>query len=86
MTAAYVELHTLPVGGRFRFFADDLKCGGPCTLIEKSAGRATIRYDNAAPIARAFTARDRRGQLVERTIVEPATMEPCALGAQVVPL
>ncbi|MGH2671144.1 MAG: hypothetical protein ACRDH5_18880 [bacterium] len=89
MAPEYVELRALAIGQRFRFFAEDLAQRGPCVLLEKGPGRATIRYEQpTTPLTRTFTARDRHGQLVERTItIRPSGLdEPCALGAQVVGL
>lgn len=82
----YVELRELPVGARFMFYADDLDHRGPCTLVEKGQGAAIIRYEPHT-ITRTFKARDRHGQMVERTITRTLSGEShCALGAQVVPM
>ena len=81
---AFVELRELPLGTRFRFlaFPDQV-----ATLVEKSSGRAMIRYDRKRePDTRTFEARDRNGQKVTRTVTvnHEKDLEPCALGAQVV--
>lgn len=86
MTRPFVELRELPVGSRFLFWADDLPNRGPCTLVEKSAGAAVIRYEPHT-VTRTFKARDNHGQLIDRTITETLTGESrCSLGAQVVAL
>lgn len=82
----YSELRDLPVGARFMFYADDLMRRGPCVLVDKTGGRASISYERAQPTERHFTARDDHGQLVERTIIERTGTEPCSLGAQVIAL
>lgn len=86
MNRAYVELRDLEPGMRFRFAAPDLPHPGPCTLVEKTIGRAKIRYDVPRAIAtRTFEARDEQGQKVQRTItLQRPDLEPCALGAQVI--
>jgi hypothetical protein len=81
-----VELHELAPGARFRFLGlpDQV-----ATLVSKSVGRAMIRYDRKRePETRTFQARDRNGQKVTRTVTvnHENDLEPCALGAQVVPL
>ena len=84
----WIELRELAPGTRFMFAADDHPHRGPCTLVEKTIGRAMIRYDQPkGPTSRTFEARDEHGQKVTRTIaVARPELEPCALGAQVVPL
>ena len=85
--AAWVELRQLAPGTRFRFlaFRDQV-----ATLVEKGPGRALIRYDRSRdPDVRTFEARDpKTGARVRRTVVvhHANDVEPCALGAQVVPL
>lgn len=82
----WVELRTLEPGQRFMFWADDLPNRGPCTLVEKSAGAAVIRYEPHT-VTRTFKARDNKGQLIERSITQTVSGESrCSLGAQVVPL
>lgn len=89
MTSArgYVELHELAPGARFRFlaFPDQV-----ATLVAKTLGRALVRYDRTpATDTRTFEARDpRTGEKVTKMIAvtHASTIEPCALGAQVVPL
>jgi hypothetical protein len=82
----YVELRELQPGARFRFlaFPDQV-----ATLVEKSSGRAMIRYERKRePKTRTFEARDRNGQKETRTVTvnRDNDLEPCALGAQVVPV
>lgn len=80
----YVELGELEVGQRFRFLAFPEQ---RAVLVHKGI-RAMIRYETArAAPTRTFVAHDKSGQPIERTItVKAGATEPCALGAQVVPL
>jgi len=81
------HLRDLMPGQRFRFlaFPDQI-----ATLVEKTPGRALIRYDRQLePEARTFQARDKRtGAIVTKQITVRRVNEfaSCALGAQVVPL
>lgn len=85
-TREYVELRALEPGQRFLFAAEDLEHRGPCMLIEKGAGVATIAYEPHT-VTRRFKARDRHGQIIEREIAQTVSGESkCALGAQVLPL
>lgn len=80
----WVELRALEAGTWFRFvaFPDQV-----AQLVEKGPGRALIRYTRRDPETRTFEARARNGQKVTRTVtVKQAELEPCALGAQVVPI
>jgi len=80
-----VELRELQPGQQFVFHADDLPNRGPCTLVEKSAGSAVIRYEPHT-VTRKFKARV-NGQIVEREITQTISGEShVALGCQVVPL
>lgn len=82
---AWVELRSLEIGARFRFYAFPDQTA---VLVEKGSGRALIRYDQPRnQTTRTFTAHDSNGQLVTRTVTpKVADVEPCALGANVVPL
>lgn len=81
-----VELRALQPGQRFLFAAGDLSERGPCTLVEKGHGGATIRYEPHVVTTR-FKARGKDGQLVEKSITQTLSGESrCALGAQVLPL
>lgn len=83
---AFVELRELTPGQRFVFAAEDLPNRGPCTLVAKGPGSATIRYEPHA-VERRFKARDNNGQLIERSFTEMLSGESrCALGSQVIPL
>lgn len=83
-TPAFVTLAALERGTWFYFlaFPDQV-----AQLVEKGPGRALIRYARRDPERRTFEARDRNGQKVTRTVTvqRAAELEPCALGAQVVP-
>lgn len=82
----YVELRDLKPGQRFMLAADDLERRGPFRLVEKNLGTATIAHEPTKR-ARTFTARDRKGQLVERAIMTiDKGEEIVSLGTQVVPL
>jgi len=83
---AFVELREIEPGQRFLFAAEDLEQRGPCTLVEKGHGGATIRYEPHT-VTRTFKARNKSGQIVERSITETLSGESrVALGAQVLPL
>jgi hypothetical protein len=86
MSRPYLELRELEAGTRFLFYADDLEQRGPCTLVSKGVGSATIDYEPRT-VTRTFKARDKDGQIVERTITQRLSgRTSCALGAQVVAL
>lgn len=80
-----MELGELEPGARFRFLAFPEQTA---TLVEKGQGRALIRYDRRATPTHTFEARDpKTGELVRKTIATKLPeLEPCALGAQVVPV
>lgn len=84
-TPQWVELRELELGARFRFYGIPEQTA---TLVEKGPGRALIRHETPRGAGtRPFKACDRRGQKVTRTITPTApAVEPCTLGAQVVPL
>ena len=86
MDRRYYELRELPEGARFHFLAFPEQTA---TLIEKTVGRALIRYDVPRYAeTKTFRARDRKtGAPVVTTISVPrSAIEPCALGAQVIPI
>lgn len=86
MTQPYRELRDLAIGQRFMLYADDLERRGPFTLVEKNMGTAKINHEPTNR-TRTFTARDRNGQPVERTITTiDSGAEICSLGTQVVVL
>jgi len=85
MSRPFVELRELEPGQHFMFAAEDLEFRGPCTLVKKNAGSATIDY---APheIVKRFRTRNRKtGEMIEREIKQTVSGHSyCALGAQVV--
>lgn len=83
----YAHLRDLAVGDRFRFYADDLPDSRVVyRLAEKSIGRCMIDGGPKTE-TRTIKGRDRKGQIVERTITAKVSgVVPCAGGAQVVPL
>lgn len=83
----FVELRELQPGQRFLFWADDLPNRGPCTLVEKGHGGATIRYEPHVVTKRFKSRNPKTGELEEREITETLSGESrCALGCQVVVL
>lgn len=86
MSRVFVELRELQPGQRFLFAAEDLPERGPCTLVEKGHGGATIRYETHT-VTKTFKARGADGQVIEKSITQTLSGESrCALGAQVLPL
>lgn len=86
MTRPFVELRELNPGDRFLFASEDLPNRGPCTLIEKGPGSATIEYSPHHETRR-FKARDKNGQVIYREFTETLSgRSRCALGAQVLKL
>lgn len=83
----FVLLRELEAGARFMFFADDLPDRGPCTLIEKRVGSATIKYEPHEKVTR-FRARNRKtGEMEEKEIRRMLSGQSvCTLSAQVIPL
>jgi hypothetical protein len=82
----FVRLGTLEPGTRFMFYADDLPNRGPCTLVEKSSGSATIEYAPHEEV-KTIKFRDKDGQIKIREIRQTLSGRSyCSLGAQVVPL
>lgn len=75
-----VPLHSLAIGQRFRF--NGCHEGQAFELVHKGTGRATIRRLGAAPTSRTFETV--QGKVV--TISAEPRDEPCALGADVLPL
>lgn len=80
-------LDQMAPGQRFRFAAD-LRRRGPWELLDKGPGSALIEFKGPNPgVKRTFQARDRKGQVVTRTVTDyEETIERCALGADVEPL
>lgn len=81
----YVELRELEPGARFTFLG--IPEAGPHVLVEKTLGRAHIRREGGGAVrTRTFEALQKNGEHTQVTIAVQVTDEPCALGAQVVPL
>lgn len=79
------QLRDLSPGQRFRFLASPDQVA---TLVEKTPGRALIRYDRPVEAeTRTFQARDKRtGAIVTKriTVRHVDELASCALGAEVV--
>lgn len=87
MTQRFVELRELELGQRFRFYGLPEQTA---VLVEKGPGRALIHYDRCRePETRIFETRDKKtGEKLTKTIAVKSEnkLEPCALGAEVIPL